>query len=92
MPLVFHWPAAERDTRTEAPQLVDVAPTILELLGLPPLPRPTAPAWCGCWTGSPRNTPAYETRLPFTYYGWAPRWALREAGAKLIEPPLEFQR
>ncbi len=75
VPLVFHWPATlSRDTSHGGPGLVDVAPTILELLRLPPLPEADGVSLVRLLDGRPQELPpAYlETRLPFTYYGWAP--------------------
>jgi arylsulfatase A-like enzyme/predicted Zn-dependent protease len=71
-------------------RLVDVAPTILGLLGAPPLEAPHArslvPLLEGRSAGSP--PPAYsETLLPKFYMNWAPLRALRDGRYKLIEAP-----
>ncbi|MGE5126918.1 MAG: sulfatase-like hydrolase/transferase [Betaproteobacteria bacterium] len=71
-------------------RLVDVAPTILDLVGAPALPAPharsLAPLLTGRGQGSP--PPAYsETLLPKFYMNWAPLRALRDGRYKLIEAP-----
>ncbi len=72
-----------------ATNLVDIAPTILELVGLPPFADidglslvkhlhdqqiPLPPAYL-------------ETQLPWIFFGWSPLRAIRERDWKLIEAP-----
>jgi choline-sulfatase len=71
-------------------RLVDVAPTVLELLGEQPLTAPHArslvPLIEGRSAGPP--PPAYaETLLPKFYMNWAPLRALRDGRFKLIDAP-----
>jgi len=71
-------------------RLVDVAPTILDLVGATPLPAPHArslvPLLEGRGGGAP--LPAYsETLLPKFYMNWAPLRALRDGRYKLIDAP-----
>ena len=74
----------------EPVRLVDVSPTILELLGERPLATPHArslvPLVEGRSTGA--APPAYsETLLPKFYMNWAPLRALRDGRYKLIDAP-----
>lgn len=92
VPLVFHWPGRIAPGEgAAAPRLIDVVPTVLDLLGgqgassLPELDgtslRPTL-------QGRPQELPAYvETHQPWTSYGWSPLKALRERGWKLVVAP-----
>lgn len=75
---------------TDPVRLVDVAPTILDLLGAPALAAPHArslvPLVEGRGGGSP--LPAYsETLLPKFYMNWAPLRSLRDGRYKLIDAP-----
>ena len=74
----------------EPVRLVDVAPTILDLVGAPALAAPHArslvPLVEGRASGAP--PPAYsETLLPKFYMNWAPLRALRDGRYKLIDAP-----
>ncbi|ANB18363.1 sulfatase-like hydrolase/transferase [Dokdonella koreensis] len=90
VPLIFHWPgrvpAGQGD---EAVQLIDVAPTILDLLGLDALPTTDGVSLAPGLAGGPLPVhPALvETWLPWTYYGWAPLSAWRDQGWKFIDAP-----
>jgi len=94
VPLVVRLPGRVAPGESPAPaRLVDVAPTVLELLGLPPLAAPAevdgrslAPLLAGETGAAPG--PAYvETRQPWTSYGWAPLAGMRDARYKLISAP-----
>jgi arylsulfatase A-like enzyme/Tfp pilus assembly protein PilF len=92
VPLVFWRPGLVPAGRVVADpvRLVDVAPTVLELLGAPALAAPHArslvPLIEGRGAGSP--APAYsETLLPKFYMNWAPLRALRDGRYKLIDAP-----
>ena len=65
----------------------DLAPTLLDLLGAPPLPTArTARASCRCSRAGPlaARPPVYaETYLPLFYMNWAPLRALRDERCKL---------
>jgi arylsulfatase A-like enzyme/Flp pilus assembly protein TadD len=91
VPLVFHLPGRLAPGESHAAaRLVDVAPTILDLLGLPPLAADTdgvslAPLLAGKTMEVP---PALiETRRPWLSYGWSPLEALRRGTWKLIAAP-----
>jgi arylsulfatase A-like enzyme len=90
VPLVIALPGAIAPGRSQLPaRLVDVAPTVLDLLGLAPLAgaegeslRPILAGQAGGWRA------AYvESLQPFLSYGWAPLAALRTAEAKYVRAP-----
>lgn len=97
VPLVVRFPGRVAPAESRAPaRLVDVAPTVLDLLGLPPLAggdgvdgRSLAPFIAGRRAGPPPEIPpAYlETRQPWTSYGWSPLAAVRDGRYKLIAAP-----
>ena len=74
----------------EPVRAVDLAPTLLDLLHAPPLPRTDGrslvPVLEGRDVGPP--PPAYaETYLPQFYMNWSPLRAIRDQRFKLIEAP-----
>ncbi len=90
VPLLFHAPGLVAPGKSQAPaRLVDVTPTILEMLGLAPLPATDGASLAGFWSGRPFAIgPALvESRQPFHGYGWAPLTAWRSGDAKWIEAP-----
>jgi arylsulfatase A-like enzyme/Flp pilus assembly protein TadD len=90
VPLVFHWPGRLVSRRSDEPaRLIDVAPTVLALLGLPPLADADGVSLTPLLHGQPQQVPgAYlETRLPWTYFGWAPLRAWRERAWKWVAAP-----
>jgi arylsulfatase A-like enzyme/Tfp pilus assembly protein PilF len=92
VPLVFWRPGLVPAGRVVADpvRLVDVAPTILDLLGLPPLPAPHARSLVPLLDGRRPGPPpaAYsETLLPKFYMNWAPLRSLRDGRYKLIDAP-----
>ena len=90
VPLVVHLPRRVRPGQSSAPvRLVDVAPTVQDLLGLP-VPQgidgvSLVPLLDGA--GADARPAAIETLRPWASYGWAPLRALREGGWKLIDAP-----
>jgi arylsulfatase A-like enzyme/Tfp pilus assembly protein PilF len=75
---------------TDPVRLVDVAPTILDLVGAPPLAAPHARSLVPLVLGRSGGAapPAYsETLLPKFYMNWAPLRALRDGRFKLIDAP-----
>jgi arylsulfatase A-like enzyme/Flp pilus assembly protein TadD len=74
----------------EPVRATDLAPTLLDLLGAPPLKTPhgrsLVPLLSG---GSPGPVPPIyaETLLPQFYMSWAPLFSLRDERFKLIEAP-----
>jgi choline-sulfatase len=69
--------------------LVDIAPTVLELVGLPPLDGIDGVSLVRHLRDEHAPLPpAYlETRLPWIFFGWSPLRAIRERDWKLIEAP-----
>ena len=90
VPLLVHFPGRVKPAAPAAvPRLVDVAPTVLDLLGLPPLAPADGlslrPALEGRRLDLP---PAYvETLQPYLGYGWAPLSGLHAGRVKLIDAP-----
>ena len=69
---------------------VDLAPTVLDLLSLPPLPRAQGSSFAReARGGRPRaREPVYsESLYPERLYGWSPLAALREAGREFVDAP-----
>ncbi len=69
---------------------VDLAPTLLELLGQPPLPGAEGLSFAAAARGErmPPRPPVYtEAELPLRAYGWAPLRALRDERYKFIRAP-----
>jgi tetratricopeptide (TPR) repeat protein len=86
VPLIFHWPAGftGQPSRVQRPAgLIDVAPTILNFLGLP------VPA---CFEGAsllgaPPRTVYSESLHTHDSFGWAPLRSVRRGAYKYIEAP-----
>lgn len=90
VPLIISWPGHFKSGRSDAPiQLVDIAPTVLELLKLPALEGIDGRSFAaGLASGDLAAHPArMETWLPWTYYGWAPLEAWLDGSWKLIASP-----
>ncbi|TAH39036.1 MAG: tetratricopeptide repeat protein [Gammaproteobacteria bacterium] len=90
VPLIVSWPDHTQSGRSDAPmQLVDIAPTVLELLKLPALEGIDGRSFAaGLASGDLAAHPArMETWLPWTYYGWAPLEAWLDGNWKLIASP-----
>jgi choline-sulfatase len=90
VPLIFEWPGRIAPGRSDASlQLVDIAPTILDLLGQPAFPGSDGRSQrAGLEGGAFDVRPAMlETWLPWTYYGWAPLTAWRDDDWKFIDAP-----
>jgi arylsulfatase A-like enzyme/Flp pilus assembly protein TadD len=69
---------------------VDLVPTVLDLMALPPLPGSQGRSFAAAARGGsvPAREPAYsEAIYAERIYGWAPTYALREVGKKFIEAP-----
>lgn len=90
VPMVWSYPGHLRpaDGRAAA-RLVDVAPTLLDLLDLPGLAGVDGVSLVPALEGREQEVPAayLETYQPWTSYGWAPLTAVRHAGFKLIAAP-----
>lgn len=90
VPLIFSWPGHVLPARGSEPvQLVDVAPTILDLLGFAtPADGDGVSLRTGLSGGELALHPArMETWLPWIYYGWSPLSAWLESNWKLIDAP-----
>jgi arylsulfatase A-like enzyme/tetratricopeptide (TPR) repeat protein len=91
VPLVIHFPGhlTAGESRVAA-RLVDVTPTILQLLGLPDLAAGLDGVGLGHLMGDKAwlQPPAYiESRRPWRSYGWSPLRAIRLGFWKLIVAP-----
>ncbi|MFB3905640.1 MAG: sulfatase-like hydrolase/transferase [Acidobacteriota bacterium] len=91
VPLILKLPGQTQYGRRIADQvrLIDIAPTVLDLLDRPQLPGAQgislAPAVSG---GELPELAAYsETQLPFLNYGWSGLDSYRAKGEKLIDAP-----
>lgn len=89
VPLLFNHPGLAPLQPQIQPRLVDIAPTILELLGLPTLSEADGISLAPTLFGEPQTIPfGYsETFVPWTTYGWSPLTALRSDGWKAIGGP-----
>lgn len=90
VPLLFHWPGRLQPLQSPAqPRLIDLAPTVLDLLGLPQLLDGDGVSLAPLLAGKALEVPpAYvETLQPWHSYGWAPLAAVRTSEWKLIAAP-----
>ncbi len=91
VPLIFHFPGRIPARQSAAAaRLIDVAPTILELLGQPTLaPGVDGVSLTGMLSGGEQEMPpaVVESRRPWLSYGWSPLKAVRQGGWKLIAAP-----
>ena len=90
VPLVFRFPGAIRPGESRAPaRLLDIAPTVLDLMDAPHLARADGVSLAATLRGNVQEIqPAYiETYQPWLSYGWAPLSALRNAKWKVIVAP-----
>jgi arylsulfatase A-like enzyme/Tfp pilus assembly protein PilF len=90
VPLVFRFPGRVRPGESAAPaRLVDVLPTVLELLGQPVPPDLDGVSLVPMLTGAEQEIPpAYlETLRPWISYRWAPLRAVRDGRFKLVAAP-----
>ncbi len=90
VPLIVHYPGRVMPGEsTAAVRLVDVAPTILDLLRLPVLEGIDGISLAELIRGADQTIPAafVEARRPWLSYGWAPLEAVREGSWKLIAAP-----
>jgi choline-sulfatase len=90
VPLLIHAPGrVEPGESKAAARLVDIAPTLLELLAMAPMSGIDGVSLRPLLRGEPMQVPAayVETRQPWIAYGWAPLSALRREDWKLIVAP-----
>lgn len=92
VPLVMQGPAVPRGRRVQTPvALVDLAPTILETLRLPPLHQADGVALRLADEAIASSTPPRqlyaETVAPFEDFGWSPLRSVRSGAMKYILAP-----
>lgn len=90
VPLVFHFPGRVAPGESGQPaRLVDIAPTILDLAGVPPLAAAEGISLVPLLSGRTQIVPpaVIETLRPWASYGWSPLRALRDAAWKYIASP-----
>lgn len=90
VPLVFHFPGRLQPGESRAPiRLIDVAPTVLDLVGAGALADADGISWRPTLEGKSQEAPAayLETQLPWRFFGWSPLEAWRQADWKLIVAP-----
>jgi|CXWL01.1.fsa_nt_gi arylsulfatase A-like enzyme/predicted TPR repeat methyltransferase len=90
VPLVISFPGRVAPGLSNlAARLVDVAPTILELLSLPALAKSDGVSLAPLLAGKPMAIPPafLENQSTWIAYGWAPLAAMRTASWKLIAAP-----
>lgn len=90
VPLIFHAPGLiAPGISPRSPRLVDIAPTLLDLLGLPPLPDIDGLSLEPLLAGEAQDIPpAYvESRMAWIAYGWAPLSGMRDHDWKYIRAP-----
>jgi arylsulfatase A-like enzyme/predicted Zn-dependent protease len=91
VPLLVRLPGGELAGRTvdTAVSHVDLAPTLLELAGLPPADGLDGESLLAVATRAfdPARAAYSESLYPLLHYGWAPLRALRSATRKYVEAP-----
>ena len=91
VPMIFWRPGTLPGGRVvhEAVRSTDLAPTLLDVLGAPPLATGSGRSLRRMIDGESLGAPAIysETLLPQFYMNWAPLRALRDARYKLIDAP-----
>ena len=90
VPMIFTGPGIpEGATVRDNVGLVDLAPTVLDLLDLPPLRGADGRSLAPALRGNERDAADYEleTLHPYFAYGWAPLRALVRGSLKYIEAP-----
>lgn len=91
VPLMISVPDLKSSRISQVVRLADVAPTILELAGLPDLPSQSSPAGISLVSmmkGQAKDLPAYsETYYTNLLMGWAPLHSIRTSQFKWINAP-----
>lgn len=92
VPLILRLPGAVPAGKRFAATVssVDLVPTLLDLLSLPPLPAAQGKSFARALRGGAASErgPVYsESIYPERLYGWAPLFALRTDGREFIEAP-----
>ncbi len=90
VPMILEGPGVPAGRRVDAlARTVDLVPTLLELLGLPPAKGLDGRTLSPLWSGKEKDDRvAYmEALTPVLNFGWAPLRALRTTSWKVIEAP-----
>ena len=89
VPLVIAGPGIKTGLRIAKPiGLIDVAPTVMRLLGLTPFDADGIDLTAALAGGAPPDRVLYaESFAPLLDFGWSPLRTVREAGWKLIDAP-----
>ena len=93
VPLIVDFPplreAGAAARVTEPVSIVDVTPTILDMLGAPPMPGAAGTSLVPLWSGaeSPDRPIYFESLLPQVEFGWAALTGVRRGSLKYIEAP-----
>lgn len=92
VPLILSHPSLEAGLRVPAVvSLIDVLPTVLELLGVPPIGDCDGRSLASVALGAETDlapVPAYsETQFPYYNYGWADLRSLRDEEHRYIRAP-----
>ncbi|NOT55265.1 MAG: sulfatase-like hydrolase/transferase [Deltaproteobacteria bacterium] len=90
VPLIVHFPGHFASALSPAPaRLIDITPTLLELLALPPVTGNDGVSLRPTLIGETQTIPpAYvESQQPWLGYGWTPLTAIRTAEWKFINAP-----
>lgn len=90
VPLILNGPGiAAGKVVKDTVGLIDLAPTLLELLGQPPLPRAQGRSLVPALAGRPLPPRSYalESLHPAFGYGWAPLFGVVQGSLKYIEAP-----
>jgi arylsulfatase A-like enzyme len=88
VPLIVRWPGLDPRRVTDLVQTIDIAPTVLDLEGLPgPAMEGVSLSAIMRGRGGPRDRIAYAESMYPLQYGWGPLRAVRQGRFKLIEAP-----
>jgi len=90
VPLIFHQPGRIPQGRSKSgASLVDVVPTVLEILGIEPAGEFDGVSLVPTLVGTAQALPPVwiESEMPWRYFGWAPLRGVRDSEWKLIVAP-----
>jgi choline-sulfatase len=89
VPLLMAGPQVPAGKRVDSVvSVVDIVPTVLDLLGQPGARELDGRSLRSLWKGASEQRTAYvETLMPYLSFGWAELRALRGDGLKVIEAP-----
>jgi arylsulfatase A-like enzyme len=88
VPLIVRWPGVQPRRVTDLAQIIDIAPTVLDLEGLPgPAMEGVSLSAVMRGRGGPRDRIAYAESMYPLQYGWSALRAVRHGRFKFIEAP-----